>query len=55
LRGYRIELGEVEAVLNRHEAVRQSAAVVQDRGTEQARLLAYVIADDSAKATVYDK
>ena len=53
LRGYRIELGEVEAVLNRHEAVRQSAAVVQDRGTEQARLLAYVVGrNEDQKRTI---
>ena len=30
LRGYRVELGEIESVLNQHEAVRQSVAIVYE-------------------------
>ncbi|MEU8797701.1 amino acid adenylation domain-containing protein [Spirillospora sp. NPDC048819] len=37
LRGFRIELGEIQAVLTRHEAVRDAAVVVRDD-----RLVAYV-------------
>ncbi|MGH8880665.1 MAG: amino acid adenylation domain-containing protein, partial [Stackebrandtia sp.] len=43
LRGFRIELGEVEAVLSRHEAVADVAAVV--RGD---RLIAYAVPADGA-------
>ena len=37
LRGFRIELGEIQAVLARHEAVRDAAVIVRDD-----RLIAYV-------------
>jgi acyl-CoA synthetase (AMP-forming)/AMP-acid ligase II/acyl carrier protein len=40
VRGFRIELGEVEAALDRHPDVRQSAVVVEDRG-EGGSLVAY--------------
>ncbi|TDC90506.1 non-ribosomal peptide synthetase [Actinomadura sp. 7K507] len=39
LRGFRIELGEIQAVLTRHEAVRDAAVIVRDD-----RLVAYVAA-----------
>ncbi|WP_229807971.1 amino acid adenylation domain-containing protein, partial [Actinomadura livida] len=38
LRGFRIELGEIQAVLTRHEAVRDAAVLVRDD-----RLVAYVV------------
>ncbi|NVI92301.1 non-ribosomal peptide synthetase [Actinomadura sp. BRA 177] len=40
LRGFRIELGEIQAVLTRHDAVRDAAVIVRDD-----RLIAYVAAD----------
>jgi amino acid adenylation domain-containing protein len=41
VRGFRIELGEVEAALDRHPDVRQSAVVVEDRGEGDHQLTAY--------------
>jgi natural product biosynthesis luciferase-like monooxygenase protein/amino acid adenylation domain-containing protein len=41
--GVRIELEEIEAVLNTHQAVQQSAVVLQEAGCEHARLLAYIV------------
>jgi amino acid adenylation domain-containing protein len=41
VRGFRIELGEVEAALDRHPDVRQSAVVVEDRGEGDHQLVAY--------------
>ncbi|HFC11225.1 MAG TPA: amino acid adenylation domain-containing protein, partial [Anaerolineae bacterium] len=55
IRGYRIELGEIEAVLSHHPAVAQ--AVVVSVATKQAgelteqRLIAYVVAPESAELT----
>ncbi|HET9714426.1 MAG TPA: amino acid adenylation domain-containing protein [Pyrinomonadaceae bacterium] len=42
IRGFRIEIGEVEAVLGRHPALRESAVVVREIGSEK-RLVAYVV------------
>jgi amino acid adenylation domain-containing protein len=45
LRGYRVELGEIEAVMEKHPAVRQCIALVLRNRTEfDKRLVAYVIA-----------
>jgi amino acid adenylation domain-containing protein len=41
VRGFRIELGEVEAVLSRHEAVRQCAAAAYERTSGNKVLVAY--------------
>src|SRR6185312_10598229 len=43
VRGYRVEPGEVEAVLRRHAGV--SGAVVVAEGTEDKRLVAYILPD----------
>ena len=43
VRGYRIELGEIQALLNEHEAVRQSVVIARQLGNESARLIAYVV------------
>ncbi|HEU5459374.1 MAG TPA: condensation domain-containing protein, partial [Pyrinomonadaceae bacterium] len=42
IRGFRIEIGEIEAVLGRHPALRESAVVVREIGSEK-RLMAYVV------------
>lgn len=54
IRGYRIELGEIEAVLNRHPAVKQSAAMVHEIGPGDARLTAYVVPINAANASMAD-
>ncbi len=43
LRGNRVELGEVEAVLNAHPLVRESAAVVREDAPGDRRLVGYVV------------
>jgi amino acid adenylation domain-containing protein len=47
IRGYRIELGEIESELLEQSDIRQAVVVVHGSGTEQ-RLVAYVVAEDSA-------
>ena len=50
LRGFRIELGEIESVLLRHPSVREAAAVVQDFGRSDQRLVAFVTAGNGRVA-----
>ena len=43
LRGFRIELGEVESALARHRSVAEAVAVVHNAGSDDRRLVAYVV------------
>jgi amino acid adenylation domain-containing protein len=43
IRGYRIELGEINANLAEHPAVRESVIVMRGRGSDDRRLVAYVV------------
>jgi amino acid adenylation domain-containing protein len=44
IRGFRVELGEIEAVIEKHPAIRQAVVVAQDDATGQRRLVAYIVA-----------
>ncbi|MCP2290502.1 amino acid adenylation domain-containing protein [Nocardia amikacinitolerans] len=51
LRGFRIELGEIEAAVLDTGAVREAAVVVRTDLVDEARIVAYVVADGSVDAT----
>jgi amino acid adenylation domain-containing protein len=44
VRGYRIEPNEIVAVLNTHPAVQTSAVIARQDGTDNQRLIAYIVA-----------
>ena len=48
IRGFRIEPGEVEAFIDRHEAVRQSAVETYQTPAGEKALVAYVVAEEAA-------
>lgn len=50
LRGFRIELGEIESALARVDGVRQAAVVLREDVPGNQRLVAYILADDSASS-----
>jgi amino acid adenylation domain-containing protein/non-ribosomal peptide synthase protein (TIGR01720 family) len=43
IRGFRVELGEIEAALNSHQKVAQSAVIAFDDSHSENRLIAYVV------------
>lgn len=47
IRGHRIELGDIEAALATHPEVKQAVVSVQERGTADKRLVAYIVPNDA--------
>ncbi len=43
IRGFRVELGEIEAVLNRHPAIRESVVLARENSAHEKQLVAFLI------------
>ncbi|WP_404941319.1 amino acid adenylation domain-containing protein [Pseudomonas danubii] len=54
LRGFRIELGEIENTLKSHPGISDAVVLVQDPGSEDPKLVAYVVAQGLDKKTIRD-
>ncbi|WP_233281958.1 amino acid adenylation domain-containing protein [Pseudomonas mangiferae] len=52
LRGFRIELGEIESTLKAHPAIEDAVVLVKDAGTEDPKLVAFVVAEGLDRKTV---
>jgi amino acid adenylation domain-containing protein/non-ribosomal peptide synthase protein (TIGR01720 family)/FkbM family methyltransferase len=52
VRGFRIDPAEIEALLGRHQAVKQSKVIAHASATGEKRLVAYLVPDDTFAATV---
>ena len=54
VRGHRVELGEIEACLGAHPAIREAAVVATKEGSEDVRLIAYVVPAESPAEGAHD-
>ncbi|MDI2590409.1 amino acid adenylation domain-containing protein [Pseudomonas sp. 681] len=54
LRGFRIELGEIENTLKSHPSISDAVVLVKDPGSEDPKLVAYVVAEGLDKKAIRD-
>jgi len=50
IRGFRIEMGEIEAILNQHPGVQETAVVTREDETDNQRLVAYLVQNPQYQA-----